>query len=133
MKTRLFTLMGLLVVASMLIAACGGAATTAAPTAGPAKLKVVLLLNGDLERNLSLVQRMAQACRLATPPMLLGVARDAAVHTEMFALARRCELIYLGAQCNPEDEKRAWAAIAPLLAGWRNAANSGWPVVPLRA
>lgn len=94
---------------------------------------IVLLLNGDLERNLSLVQRMAQACRLATPPMLLGVARDAAVHTEMFALARRCELIYLGAQCNPEDEKRAWAAIAPLLAGWRNAANSGWPVVPLRA
>lgn len=47
MKTRLFTLVGLLVVAGMLIAACGGAATTAAPaTAGPAKLKVVLLLNG---------------------------------------------------------------------------------------
>ncbi len=47
MKTRIFSLVGLLVVASMLIAACGGAATTAAPaTAGPAKLKVVLLLNG---------------------------------------------------------------------------------------
>jgi len=46
MKTRLFTLMGLVVVASMLIAACGGAATTAAPPAGEAKLKVVLLLNG---------------------------------------------------------------------------------------
>src|SRR3990172_7302682 len=46
MKTRLFTLVGLLVVASMMIAACGGAPTTAAPPAGEAKLKVVLLLNG---------------------------------------------------------------------------------------
>src|SRR3990172_2742145 len=47
MKTRLLTWVGVLVVASMLIAACGGAATPAAPaTEGPAKLKVVLLLNG---------------------------------------------------------------------------------------
>lgn len=47
MKTRLFTLVGLMVIAGLLLAACGGAATTAAPTTAAAKgPKVVLLLNG---------------------------------------------------------------------------------------
>lgn len=95
---------------------------------------VVLLLSGELDRDLSLVQRVAQACSgLPTAPALLGVAQDAAYHGQMFTLCRRWGLIYLGAQCNHRDEKRCWAAIAPLLADWRHAVDSGWPVVPLRA
>ncbi|HXD40088.1 MAG TPA: BLUF domain-containing protein [Ramlibacter sp.] len=95
---------------------------------------VVLLLSGDRERDLSLAQRVAQACAgLATPPALLGVAPDAGGHNEMFALARRCGLIYLGTHCNIADEARTWQAIEPLLAEWRHDVDSGWPVVPLRA
>lgn len=95
---------------------------------------VVLLLSGDVDRDLSLVQRVAQACGgLACAPALLGVAADAAYHAQMFALCHRSGLIYLGAQCNSRDEQRCWAAIAPLLADWRHAVDSGWPVVPLRA
>jgi hypothetical protein len=95
---------------------------------------VVLLLSGDADRDLSLVQKVAQACSgVATPPALLGLAPDPEVHTEMFTLARRSGLIYLGAECNVENDQRRWEAIAPLLAGWRHAVNSGWPVVPLRA
>jgi hypothetical protein len=95
---------------------------------------VVLLLSDELERDLSLVQRVALACSgLAAPPALLGVAQDAARHTEMFNLCRRRGLIYLGAQSNTRDAKRCWAAISPLLADWRHAVDSGWPVVPLRA
>jgi hypothetical protein len=95
---------------------------------------VVLLLSGDRERDLLLAQRVAQACSgLATPPALLGVARDAAGHNEMFALARRCGLIYLGTHCNTADEAQTWQAIEPLLNDWQHAVDSGWPVVPLRA
>src|SRR6185369_16921601 len=95
---------------------------------------VVLLLSGDRERDLSLAQRVAQACAgLATPPALLGVAPDAGGHNEMFALARRCGLIYLGTHCNIADEVRTWQAIEPLLDDWRNVADIGWPVEPLRA
>jgi hypothetical protein len=95
---------------------------------------VVLLLCGDVERDLSLVQRVAQACKgLPTAPALLGVTSEPKEHTDMFALCRRSGLIYLGAQCNHRDEARCWSAIAPLLADWRHAVDSGWPVVPLRA
>jgi hypothetical protein len=95
---------------------------------------VVLLLSGDADRDVSLVQRVAQACSgVATPPALLGLAPEAEAHAEMFALARRSGLIYLGAECNMENDQRRWESIAPLLAGWRHAVNSGWPVVPLRA
>lgn len=95
---------------------------------------VVLLLSDDLERDMSLAQRVAHACGgLAAPPAILGLAKDAAAHTEVFALARHLGLIYLAAQCKAHDEKRRWAAISPLLANWRHAVNSGWPVVALRA
>lgn len=47
MKRNLLTVLGLVMVASMLLAACGGGAATQAPaTGGEGKLKVVLLLNG---------------------------------------------------------------------------------------
>ncbi|HWP13317.1 MAG TPA: BLUF domain-containing protein [Ramlibacter sp.] len=95
---------------------------------------VVLLLSDDLERDLLLAQRVAYACGgLTASPAILGLARNEAAHKEIFALARHHGLIYLAAQCSANDEKRCWAAISPLLANWRHAINSGWPVVALRA
>jgi hypothetical protein len=95
---------------------------------------VVLLLSGDIERDLPLLQRVAHACSgLPTAPTLLGIAANATAHTELIALARRSGLIYVGAQCNPQVEKRWWETLTPLLANWRQAVDSGWPVVPLRA
>jgi hypothetical protein len=95
---------------------------------------VVLLLSGDIERDLPLLQRVAHACSgLPTAPTLLGIAANATAHTELIALARRSGLIYVGAQCNPQVEKRWWETLTPLLANWRQAADTGWPVVPLRA
>ena len=95
---------------------------------------LVLLLSGNPERDVPLLQRVAQACAgVGSPPALLGIAAESETHKELFALARRSGLIYLAAQCNPQIEKRWWATIAPLLADWRHAVDSGWPVVPLRA
>ena len=95
---------------------------------------VVLLLSGDAQRDVPLFQRVAQACAgSGSPPALLGVAADERTHIELFALARRSGLIYLSAQCNPQVERRWWETISPLLADWRHAVDSGWPVVPLRA
>lgn len=96
---------------------------------------VVLLLSGEMERDMALAQRVAQACSgFAAAPALLGVAKDAVVHAALFALARRSGLIYLSAECErPQDAECAWGAISPLLAEWRHAVDSGWPVVPLRA
>jgi hypothetical protein len=95
---------------------------------------VVLLLSGNNERDTALAQRVAQACSsLATPPTLLGVARDAGGHNEMFALARRCGLCYVGTHCDTADDVQTWQAIEPLLDDWQDVADGGWPVVPLRA
>ena len=95
---------------------------------------VVLLLGGNKDRNFSLVQRVGQACGgFDTLPALLGVATDASLHDEMFALARRWGLIYLGAECKSQDEVSTWSAIAPLLANWRHAVDQGSLVMPLRA
>ena len=95
---------------------------------------VVLLLSDDPQRDLLLAQRVVLACGgLSAAPAILGLARDAAAHKEIFAMARQHGLIYLAAHCSVHDEKRRWDAIAPLLANWRHAVNSGWPVVALRA
>ena len=95
---------------------------------------IVLLLSGDMERDLSLAQRVVQACNgCAAPPALLGVGQGTDVHAAMFALARRSGLIYLGVDCDrPQDAQCSWAAIAPLLANWRHAVHSGSLMVPLR-
>lgn len=95
---------------------------------------VVLLLSGDRERDVPLMQRVSQACTgIATPPIVLGVASHESVHKELFALARRSGLIYLSAHCNPQIEKHWWETIAPMLADWRHASEVGCPVVHLRA
>ncbi len=95
---------------------------------------VVLLLSGDAQRDVPLLQRVANACTgLGSAPALLGVAPDAKTHAELFTMARRSGLIYLNAQCVAQVEKRWWETISPLLADWRHAVDSGWPVVPLRA
>lgn len=94
---------------------------------------VVLLLSGNPDRDLALLRRVAQACvGVVAPPALLGVGVPTA-HAEPFALARRFGMVYLAAECDGLDEKSCWLAIEPLLAGWRHAVNSEWPVVPLRA
>lgn len=97
---------------------------------------IVLLLSGEPEHDLALAQRVASACGgLVASPVLLGVAPAAApaVHGSVFALARRCGLIYLDALAAVRDDAAAcWKAIAPQLARWREAADSGWPVQPLR-
>jgi hypothetical protein len=95
---------------------------------------VVLLLCGDPGRDGFLAQRVGQACReIATPPQLLGLADAAAAHHGLAAVAARWGLVYRAADCRGGGAPRQWRALAPLLAGWRHAANSVWPVVPLRA
>lgn len=94
---------------------------------------VILLLSGDHGRDQMLLQRVAQACAgLPAPPALLGVGEPSA-HPALFALARRYGMVYLAAECRGQDEQACWSVIEPLLAGWRHAVNSEWPVVPLRA
>lgn len=94
---------------------------------------VVLLLSGESMRDESLLHRVAHACvGLAAPPALLAVGAPAS-HPELFALARRYGMVYLAAECKGQDEEACWSVIEPLLAGWRHAVNSEWPVVPLRA
>ncbi|HSV34823.1 MAG TPA: BLUF domain-containing protein [Ramlibacter sp.] len=90
---------------------------------------LLLLLCGEADRDLALLHKVALACGgLVSPPVLLGVAQDPAAHAEPFAMAHRLGLIYLQCQANPHDSEAAWAAAHPLLALWREAANSGSPV-----
>lgn len=94
---------------------------------------VVLLLSGDVERDLSLVQKVAQACaHLVAPPALLGLAAAPETHKEPFAMAHRCGLIYLEARADPDNAELVWRAVLPQLTLWRQAANSGGAPVPLR-
>jgi hypothetical protein len=87
---------------------------------------IVLLLSGEPERDLPLLDKVAAACAgLASPPVLLGVAQHRAAHSRPFALAHRLGLIYLDAQAHPHDCADVWAAVHPLLTRWREAANSG--------
>lgn len=95
---------------------------------------IVLLLSGELARDLAIVERVAQGCEgLTSPPRLLGVAQDSAVHHDLFTLARRWGLIYLDVQGSVDGGDKCWEAIRSQLDGWRQSANSSvWPVVPLR-
>jgi hypothetical protein len=87
---------------------------------------IVLLLSGDAERDQALLAKVAQACAgVLVPPALLGVAEAEETHREAFATAHRLGLIYLPAQAPLEDGGAVWRAIQPLLATWRDAANSG--------
>lgn len=92
---------------------------------------IVLLLSGEPERDLPLLDKVAAACaRLASPPVLVGVAQHRAAHSRPFALAHHLGLIYLDAQAHPHDCEGVWAAVHPLLARWREAANSGPVSIP---
>ena len=93
---------------------------------------LVLLLSGDAQRDKALVHRVAEACaRLLAPPALIGVAKERDAHANAFAAARAAGLVYLEAQADPEHCEAVWAALQPPLALWRQAANSGGPIVPL--
>lgn len=94
---------------------------------------VVLLLSGEAERDIALVQRLAQACApLLAPPTLLAVAASPAHHAGPFAAAHQAGLIYLEALADPDDPAAAWAAVEPQLGHWRAVADSGGPVLSLR-
>ena len=96
---------------------------------------VVLLLSGEHERDHALLLKVARACAgLLAPPALIGVARYDVDHQAVSATARSLGLAYLPAQAHLGDAASVWGAIAPLLARWREAANSSaGPEVPLRA
>jgi len=86
---------------------------------------IVLLLSGEPERDLPLLQKVADACAgLLMPPVLLGVAEHAQAHARPFAVAHRLGLIYLDAQAHPQHSAGVWEVVYPLLARWREAANS---------
>lgn len=94
---------------------------------------IVLLLSGERESDLALLERVAQGCiGLASPPRLVGVAQDRTVHHEVFTQARRSGLIYLDVEGNVEGRRTCWKAIRPQLDGWRHSANSVWPAEPVR-
>jgi hypothetical protein len=87
---------------------------------------LVLLLSGDADRDLQLVQRVADSCQgVLSPPALVGVASEAPHHAAPFKLAHQLGLLYLDAIGNPDNAQTAWTAVEPLLAIWRDAANSG--------
>lgn len=86
---------------------------------------LVLLLSGERERDHALLLKVARACAgLLVPPTLIGVARYETDHREVQATARSLGLSYRPAQAHLGDAASVWSAIAPLLASWREAANS---------
>jgi hypothetical protein len=94
---------------------------------------VVLLLSGNLEHDVSLVLRVAQVCAgILSPPILLGIAPEAADHQKLSGLVKNCGLSYLSAESDSEYGKFTWTVIERHLAGWQHRAISNWPVVPLR-
>ena len=94
---------------------------------------LVLLLSGHDDSNLALVQKVAAACaELVAPPAVLAIAPHASVHRRPFALARAQGMVYLDALADPNDPLACWTAMQPCLHQWREAANSGSPVVALR-
>jgi hypothetical protein len=89
---------------------------------------IILLLSGEADRDLQLVQKVAQACAgMAGRPAILGVAEDAETHREAFMLAHRNGMIYLETRANAEDPAHVWRAVLPQLMLWRQAANSSRP------
>nr|WP_255429329.1 BLUF domain-containing protein [Ramlibacter albus] len=94
---------------------------------------IILLLDGDAERSQWMVQRVVQACaHLPAPPPLLGVALEPGTHRAAFEIAHRSGQVYLEAVANPDDPLATWAAVSPQLALWRDAANSGSSLAPVR-
>jgi hypothetical protein len=94
---------------------------------------LMLLFCGERQYDLALLHRAVEACAgLACPPVLLGVAKDAAAHEEPFAVAHRLGLIYLGCTARPDSPADVWDATYPLLSVAREAANSGYPAETAR-
>lgn len=90
---------------------------------------LVLLLTGEGDRDLLLVQRVAEACvGLVSPPALVAVAPENAHHHHPFALAHQLGLVYLKTEADPQRPAEVWQAIEPVLSTWREAANSGMPI-----
>ena len=81
---------------------------------------VVLLLCGQLGRDVALVHKVARACAaFARPPVLVGVAAEPASHERPRALAHQLGLVYERALAEPLSGLDVWSALLPLLASWR--------------
>lgn len=93
---------------------------------------VVLLLCGELERDLALLTRVARACEgLARPPQLAGVGVDRQCHAGMAALAQRFSMAYLPALAPADDPAQAWNALQPVLQEWCEPEETGLAVEPV--
>lgn len=91
---------------------------------------ILLLLSGEAERDLALVRKAAMACAgLAAPPALLALAAEPGAHHGPLALAQELGLAYGAAQADVEDPVAVWQAASPMLARWREAANSVPPAL----
>lgn len=95
---------------------------------------IVLLLSGNRERDVALLQRVAQGCAglASSAPPLLGLARETAAHREISALARERGLRYLAAQGDAEEGCSCWETIRLHLDVAHQSANSVWPAAQVR-
>jgi len=86
---------------------------------------VMLLLCGNPDRDLALLRSVVSALAgVPAPPMLLGVGASDAMHLHPASIARGLGLVYLPCRADPKDSAATWAAARPVLAEWRQAANS---------
>ena len=95
---------------------------------------VMLLLCGNIDRDLTLLKAVVGAFSgLSSPPVLLGVAANEETHARPAAIAKGLGLAYLACNADPRDGAAVWANARPLLAEWRQAANSAAPGAATRA
>ena len=93
---------------------------------------ILLLLSGEHEADLQLVDRLIDGCKsLAAPPHLLGMARDPACHVPVLSRARAAGLTYLPIDGSADGRADSWMAVRPHLDRWREGSNSLWPEAPV--
>jgi hypothetical protein len=86
---------------------------------------VVLMLSGDLQRDVALFDRVAEACRqLPAPPRLLGVGLSHDSHLRLNLAANRAGLDYAAAVVDAGGHAACWQAVDSLLAEWESVPQS---------
>jgi hypothetical protein len=77
---------------------------------------VMLLLSGDSQHDMELVQLVIAACaRLPSRPVALGIGRTGCDHAPLREAARAGGLVYLDCDVAGTDAKAVWAATEPAL------------------
>jgi len=86
---------------------------------------IVLLLSGSPERDLPLIERVADVCAgLPSGPVVVGVWSDHAAHREPEGYARSFGLDYREVIADVLTPQSLWLALRPVLLEWGRAANS---------